>query len=90
MSKSLRLFGRLILWVVLLAATAWGSAALWFDGPASRPLAGLLAAAFPLAAVALLILLRVIKAGRLHYFSYYCWTVSLAAVAYFWYLAGRQ
>jgi len=58
MSKPLRLFGRLILWVVLLAATAWGSAALWFDGPASRPLAGLLAAAFPLAAVALLILLR--------------------------------
>ncbi len=46
MPKPLRLFGRLILWVVLLAATAWGSAALWFDGPASRPLAALLAAAF--------------------------------------------
>jgi hypothetical protein len=58
MPKPLRLFGRLILWMVLLAATAWGSAALWFDGPASRPLAGLLAGAFPLAALALLILLR--------------------------------
>ncbi len=58
MPKPLRLFGRLILWLVLLAATAWGSAALWFDGPASRPLAALLAAAFPLAALALLLAVR--------------------------------
>ena len=58
MPKPLRLFGRLILWIVLLAATAWGSAALWFDSPASRPLAGALAAGFALAALALLILLR--------------------------------
>ena len=58
MPKPLRLFGRLILWIVLLAATAWGSAALWFDSPASRPLAGALAAGFALAALALLILVR--------------------------------
>jgi len=58
MRKSLRLLGLLFLWIVLLAATAWGSAALWFDGPASRPLAGLLAAVYPLLALALLILLR--------------------------------
>lgn len=58
MPKPLRRFGRLILWLVLLAATAWGSAALWFDGPASRPLAALLAAAYPLSALALLVLLR--------------------------------
>jgi hypothetical protein len=58
MSKPLRIVGRLILWMVLLVATAWGSAALWFDGPASRPLAGLLASAFVLATLALLILLR--------------------------------
>ena len=48
----------MILWIVLLAATAWGSAALWFDAPASRPVAAALAAAYPLAALALLILLR--------------------------------
>jgi len=54
----MKLLGRLFLWLVLLLATAWGSAALWFDGPASRPLAGLLAAAYPLAALALLILVR--------------------------------
>jgi hypothetical protein len=58
MPKSLKLFGRLILWTVLLAATAWGSAALWFDGPASRPLAALLAAAYSLAVLALLIVVR--------------------------------
>src|SRR5512143_1117668 len=56
MHPSLRLLGRLVLWVFVLAATAWGSAALWFDGPAS--LAALLAAAYVLAAVALFIMLR--------------------------------
>jgi hypothetical protein len=56
MYKSVRLLGRLVLWIFLLAATAWGSAALWFDSHVS--LAALLAAAFPLAALALLIMLR--------------------------------
>ena len=58
MIKPLKLLGRLSLWTLLLALTAWGSAALWFDGPASRPLAGLLALAYALATLALLILLR--------------------------------
>jgi hypothetical protein len=52
----MRLLGRLVLWIVLLAATAWGSAALWFDSHAS--LAALLAAAFALAILALSIMLR--------------------------------
>lgn len=56
MYKSVRLLGRLVLWIFLLAATAWGSAALWFDSHVS--LAALLAAAFPLAALAILIMLR--------------------------------
>lgn len=56
MHKSLRLLGRLVLWIFLLAATVWGSAALWFDVHAS--LAALLAAAFPLAVFVLLIMLR--------------------------------
>lgn len=55
MTRILKLAGRLVLWLALIAASAWGSAALWFDGPASRPLAGLLAASFPLAALALLL-----------------------------------
>src|SRR5512139_1777361 len=56
MHRSVRLLGRLVLWIFLLAATVWGSAALWFDSHAS--LAPLLAAAFPLATLALLIMLR--------------------------------
>ena len=56
MHQSVRLLGRLVLWIVLLAATLWGSAALWFDSHAS--LAALLAAGFPLAVLALLIMLR--------------------------------
>jgi hypothetical protein len=58
MIKPLRLFGRLLLWLLLLAATAWGSAALWFDGPTLRPLAALLALAYALVSLALLATLR--------------------------------
>lgn len=54
MRTIMRRLGLLLLWIALLAATAWGSAALWFDGPASRPLAALLAILYPLLAVALL------------------------------------
>jgi hypothetical protein len=46
----------------VLASLAWGGGALWIDGPASRPLAGLLAGAF--AAAGLTLLLRVRPAGR--------------------------
>ena len=52
----MRLLGRLVLWIILLAATVWGAAALWFDSPVS--LAALLAAAYALATLAALILLR--------------------------------
>ena len=58
MRKSLRLLGRLILGLALLLALAWGSAALWFDGPANRNLAALLAVLYPLLALALLFKLR--------------------------------
>jgi hypothetical protein len=51
----MRLLGIVVLWIFLLAATAWGCAALWFDGPASRPVAALLAATYALAAFALLL-----------------------------------
>ncbi len=58
MTRPLKLFGRLLLWGLLLACVAWGAAALWFDGPASRPLAALLAAFFALGALTLLTGLR--------------------------------
>jgi hypothetical protein len=76
----MRLFGRLVLWIVLLAAVAWGSAALWFDGPASKPLAGLLAAAYPLATLALLTLLRPRRRA-------YAASLALFAVVLGWWLS---
>jgi hypothetical protein len=42
----------------LLAATAWGAAALWIDGPASRPLAAALAIVFTAAMLTLPLALR--------------------------------
>lgn len=53
-----KVLGVLVLWVVLLLVIAWGSAALWFDHPASLPLAGVLAAVYALASLALLIKVR--------------------------------
>ena len=41
---------------VLFVLTLWACAAIWIDGPASRPLAGGLAVAFALAAGALVLL----------------------------------
>ncbi len=53
----------LLITPVLAAATLWASAALWFDGPASRPLAAVLAAAWVLAALGLLWRLRSFRRG---------------------------
>ncbi|MBT9611928.1 MAG: DUF4105 domain-containing protein [Burkholderiales bacterium] len=61
MRKFLRLFGLSIVWLVVLASTAWGGAALWFDGPASRPLAAAFAAAFALLVLALLFKVRPLR-----------------------------
>ncbi len=58
MRAAARLLGLLVLWVVLLGAIAWGGAALWFDGPASRPLAAGLAGAYVAASLALLAMVR--------------------------------
>jgi undecaprenyl-diphosphatase len=40
--------------------------------------------------LALRLLLRVVRAGRLHWFAYYCWIVSVLGVAYFWAQAGTR
>ena len=34
--------------------------------------------------IALRLLLRIVRAGRLHWFSYYCWGLSIVTVAWFW------
>ncbi len=52
-----------VLALVLLLATFWSCAALWFDGPASRPVAGLLAGGFAVRAVLLLCLARPRRRG---------------------------
>jgi hypothetical protein len=44
---------KLLLGPFVLLAVAWAAAAIWFDGPAARPLAGALAAGFALASLAL-------------------------------------
>jgi hypothetical protein len=49
--------------LVWIGATGWGGLALWFDGPASRPLAGALAAAFVLAALAIPLAARLRRRG---------------------------
>ncbi len=54
MRRLLRGLGLAALGLLLLATIAWGAAALWFDGPSSRPLAGALAAGFALASLSLL------------------------------------
>jgi len=54
----MKVLGHLILGIGLLVATAWGSAALWFDGPASRLLAGLLAGAYALTTLMALLMVR--------------------------------
>jgi hypothetical protein len=68
----LKLLGHLAIWIALLAATAWGSAALWFDGPTARPLAGLLAGAYALATLVVLTRVRPMRrayAGALVLFA---------------------
>jgi len=46
---------RLVLRILLALCLAWGAAAVWFDGPASRLLAGLLAAGLGTCALAMLV-----------------------------------
>ncbi|MBW2386642.1 MAG: DUF4105 domain-containing protein, partial [Deltaproteobacteria bacterium] len=58
MRRLLQWIGLAALWLFLLATIAWSSAALWFDGPSPRAVAGALVVAFVLVALALLVALR--------------------------------
>ena len=63
-----------------LLATAWGAAALWIDGPASRPLAAALALGFTALAVVLPVILRPRWRGELA-------RAALFAVTLAWWLS---
>jgi hypothetical protein len=67
-----------VLTVPLVLAALWACAALWIDGPTSRPLAGALAGAFALACLAALGFLRPYARALLALF------LLFAAVAFWW------
>lgn len=80
-SKRSRRWGvlaRLLIWPALLIGVAWGALALWFDGPAERWLAGLLAGGFAVGCLALLMLVRPFGRGALAVL------LALAAVVAWW------
>lgn len=80
MAGPLKLLGHLLIWIAMLAAAAWGSGALWFDGPASRQLAGGLAGAYALATLVLLIMVRPMRRA-------YAGALVLFAVLLGWWLS---
>ena len=65
-------------WPVLLVGAAWGALALWFDGPAERWLAGLLAGGLIVGCVALLALVRPFSRGA------FAVLLALAVVVAWW------
>ena len=69
----------LLLTSLLLLGSVWACAALWIDGPASRPLAAALVAGYALSAVALLALVRPYRRALLG-------LVGLFAVVLVWWL----
>lgn len=69
---------KLLLAPLLLAGVAWAAAALWFDGPASRPLAGTLAGGFALASAVLYVGVRPAWRAALLV------AIGIAAVALWW------
>src|SRR5512134_1158847 len=74
---------RLLIWLALLTAVAWGAAALWIDGPPARWLAGLLAAGYVALSLALVIRIRVFRGGALAalapFAAVFAWWLSLPA-----------
>jgi hypothetical protein len=69
---------KLLLAPFLLLGVVWAAAALWFDGPASRALAGTLAAGFALASIVLYVVVRPAWRGALGV------TLGVAVVALWW------
>jgi hypothetical protein len=69
---------KLLLAPFLLLGVAWAAAALWFDGPASRALAGTLAAGFALASSVLYVVVRPAWRAALLV------AIGVAAIALWW------
>lgn len=69
----------LLLGLLIVGPTAWACLALWLDGPASRPLAGALAAAFALGTLALLGAVRPVRRAAL------VWLVGFAVLLLWWF-----
>jgi len=78
----MRLLATTLLFVVWLAALAWGSAALWIDGPGGAPVRALLAGGFAAGSLALGFLLRPRRRGAIGAALLFCavlgWWLSLA------------
>ena len=70
--------------LVLLAAVAWGSAALWFDGPAARWLAGALGGGFLALCLGALLLVRPYRRALLLV------TVAVGIVVGWWESSNRK
>jgi len=71
--------------LLLALPSAWACLALWIDGPASRPLAGALAAVFAIGFASLLVAVRPVRNAAL------LWLVAFAGVLLWWLsLAPRQ
>jgi hypothetical protein len=67
-----------VLSVIVVAGVAWGTLAIWFDGPPSRALAGTMAAGLTLVSIALAALVRPFLRGLV------AALLPLVAVAVWW------
>jgi Domain of unknown function (DUF4105) len=74
----IRLAGRAIAVAVVMLAVAWGALALWFDGSASRVLAGGLAAGLAVICIAMVALIRPLYRGVI------AALIPVIAVAFWW------
>jgi uncharacterized protein DUF4105 len=74
----IRLAGRAIAVAVVILAVAWGALALWFDGSASRVLAGGLAAGLAVICIAMVALIRPLYRGVI------AALIPVIAVAFWW------
>jgi hypothetical protein len=72
------MFLKICIWPLLLLGIIWGAAALWFDGPAARWLAGTMAAGFAVGCLVLLARLRPFSRAVLLV------SISLLLVAVWW------
>ena len=75
---------RFLIRAALLVLIAWGCAALWFDGPSSRPLAAVLAAVFGLGSSGLLFFVKPFRRGAI-----VCLLLFLLLFGWWYHIAAR-